>query len=212
MQTSLTFVNKSLTKKPPNVVLFQENTLAGEGNQPIAWQVIRHCAEGMNRCFSFDSEIQIAAGDSYENFTSPMTASPGKRYHVNSHDFGLRVDRAGDAFSSTQINVRNCLRQGTVNVRAYRSEKLLAQKSMLIPEQYAAFQFEPNLRVFALDMPDIRQGQPLPEGFFDYTVHKISLLGIVRANLIMAGGGAGHRAEAYRFHLEDVERGQASSH
>jgi len=202
---SLNFVNRSNDANNSDIVIFQQNVAEDFGELAIAWQVIKNCGRGDNHPFSFPLAFQVAAEDSYGNYTPPMTAAAGDAYEMvrdNSGDI-LRLAATG-AVSPQHVEVRNALNAGSIAACCYRDGRLLARKPDLAPGQKAVFQFDPGLYIGALSQ--ITQGQAMTSQIIAQINTRLALDGIVSADIVMTGGGAGSKAPGLEFRLQDVVR------
>jgi hypothetical protein len=145
MDIQLNFINNSRSENNDEVVIYQKNVALSFDEMAVAWMVIQCCGYGDNTPFTFPIGMQIDACDPYGNFTARLNASNGRLYHVELTSSGDTLREYGPATSPGEIQFLNNLQRGAVNVNIYRSGRLLAKKTAIVPGQKAVFEFEPSL-------------------------------------------------------------------
>jgi hypothetical protein len=202
MDIQLNLINNSNDANNSAIVVFQKD-VALNGNAPaVAWQVIHNCGLGDRHPFSYPLSYEIAAGDSYGNYTARLPAQPGDAFRMFFNNTGDVIERAGAASARTEVQLRNDLSDGAVTAMIYRAGKLLAIKAGLAPEETAAFQFRPTIWIGAISQAD--EGQLLNSAVVTDVQTEISLEGIASADIVMTGGGAGPKATPFVFTLHNV--------
>jgi len=201
--TRLNFINRSNDRSNSRVVIFQKAEKTTFDELTIAWKVIQNCGQGDYHPFVYEYNMQITSGDSYGNFTTPMTAYPGDR-------FDMILDPSGDilqksstpAASPSAVEVYNGLSKGSLSANIYRSGMLLASKSVVAPGQKAVFDFKPSIYIGVAS--EVEQGQTMDSAVLSEINKQIYLTGIASADLVMTGGGSGVNSSPFQFALSNV--------
>ena len=186
-----------------HVVFFQMNELDPEGI-PLVWKVIHHCGYMNYHPFTYSTDLEISAGDSYGNYTAHMPAQPGTLYQAIRVPSGNQLAIKGKATNARQIQMVNDLPKGAVSANIFRSNRLLARQSPIAPRQRASFAFKPSIYVGTYS--EIEAGEGLVAGVVPGRMIELSLLGLASADIIMTGGGTDEHAEPYQFHLDNIRR------
>jgi para-aminobenzoate synthetase / 4-amino-4-deoxychorismate lyase len=202
MDIQLNFINNSSDLNNSEVVIFQKNVATNFDEQPIAWQVIRHCGQGDNHPFTFPMKMQVSANDSYGNYTPQLDAQNGQMFKMQLTTSGDQLVPAGSGSSSKEVQVLNALAKGAINANIYKAGKLLATKTSIAPMQKAVFQFKPTIWIGAVSQ--VVQGQVMNSAILSEINTELSLLGIASADIVMTGGGPGRNAAPFAFNLENV--------
>jgi hypothetical protein len=198
----LNFVNRSADTNEQQVVIFQKNLATGYCVTAVAWTVIQHCGQGENHPFVYPTAMQVAAGDSYGNYTRRLEARPGDAFEVVQTSSGDTLSRSGNATYPTEVQVANKLPEGAISAHAYKDGRLLAVKPSVAPQQVAAFEFQPTIWIGAVS--HVVQGQVMGSKILDQINTEISLLGIASADIVMTGGGSGQNAQPLAFILRNI--------
>lgn len=199
----LNFINQSNDANNSDIVIFQPNTAQGQDDFCVAWKVIQNCGKGDRHPFTFPPQLTVGATDSYGNSTAVLNAKPGDAFNVSKTASGDELVLAGKAKVATEIEVKNNLAMGAVNINCYRNGKLLGTSVNLVPLQLAAFQFRPT--IFIGVVQNIAEGDILNAAVLSEINTEISLIGIASADIVMTGGGTGPTATAFYFALENVK-------
>ena len=202
MPTNLVFRNQSNDVNNSSIVIFQQNVAVNLGELPVAWVVIENCAIGNYHPFTYTYDLEISAADSYGNFTPQIEAENGKRYQMYLSTSGNSLGLEGNGTSPTEVQVINNLPQGAITANCYRSGKLLATKTTIAPQQFAAFQFNPIIYVGVV--AQVLEGEVMDSAILSSSNTQFNLLGIASADIVMYGGGGGRGSQAFRFELENV--------
>lgn len=202
MAVQLNFINRSNDANHSQVVIFQKNVASVHDEQPVAWQVIKHCGPGDNHPFTFSMGIQVGASDNYGNFTPRLDAQNGDLFMMELGPSGDRLMRAGRGTSSREVQVLNGRPQGAIHVSCYKDGRLLAIHASIAPQQKAVFEFKPAIWIGVVSQ--IEQGQMMDSAIISSINTEMSLLGLASADLVMTGGGSGPRALPFMFSLENI--------
>ena len=198
----LNYINKSNDTNDTPILIYQKN-VASTNSPPIAWTVIEHCGRGANHPFVFPVNFQVAAKDSYGNYTPRQDSYPGQA-------FEMVLDNSGDVLrlastspkNPSEVEIRNNLAQGSIDACIYKDGKLLAKQSDLAPGQKADFEFQP--KIYCGVVAQVQEGEELSSAITMEASTEINLFGISSADLVLYGGGAGKNAEPFEFRLENI--------
>ena len=197
---NLNFINKSNDVNKSKVVLFQKSVNPDYNEDTIAWKVIEYCGQGDNHPFQYDETLQISAADAYGNFTPQMDASNGQLFEVTDSDSGHVLRYKGPGSNKNEVQVINTMSQGSATINCYRSGKLLASKTNVVPQETALFEFKP--RIYIGILAEVSEGKSMNSALVT-SLTELSLLGLVSADVAMRGGGAGRDSISYTFELEN---------
>ena len=199
----LNFINNSNGINNSDIVIFQKNEATGSTELPTAWLVIKKFDLGDRYAFTYSHDLSISSSDSWGNYSPLLPAPNGSAYDVNQTTSGSELKRSQlPASSSNEIEIRNQLTQGSINVSVYRDGRLCAAKSGISPGQKAIFRFKPTIWIGVTSQID--QGQIMNSAIIASINTELSLLGIASADIVMTGGGAGSTATPFKFSLENV--------
>ena len=200
MDIQLNLINRSNDANNAQIVIFQKNVAADFDEWLIAWQVIDQLGQGDHYPFVYPMEMILAANDSWGNTTPEVTAEDGQLFGVVRTGAGDAIQLQGPATSALEVQCRNDLVQGAVNVNLYKSGRLLMTRTGLAPGQVAAFRVAPTLFIAA--MAQMQAGQVMDSAILSSVATELSLLGIQRADIVMTGGGP--QKAPYVFTLDNV--------
>lgn len=204
MDVQLTFINRSATPGKLRILIFVKNAATGWDDVATAWLVFES-GQGERYPFVFPAAISIAASDSFGNFTPQLPAQPGDRFEMTLTGSGAQLARAGVSAERDQVQMVNGLPRGAINASIYKDGRLLAVKYGVVPQQRAAFAFEPVLWITVAQ--EVEAGDPVDSAITQGAT-ALSLLGVASADIVLSGGGdTASRMAAYRFSLENVVRG-----
>lgn len=182
-----------------SVLIFQKNAGSSFDETATAWIFTENLNQSEIFSFTFGSELRISATDQFGNTTPSLLATPGNQYTII--DSGTGAEIITDFSSSMRdIEFRNQL-NGTVTANIYRSNKLLASKTVS-SGQAAIFQFRPTIWIGVA--AGLTEGQELDSSILSSINTEISLLGIDSADIVMTGGGVGPSAIPFSFSLENI--------
>lgn len=205
MNIDLRFINRSNDCGNSEVVLFQREVVAEFDELAIAWRVIRYCGRDCIHPFVYSTDVDIALGDEYGNFSPRVPAPNGSRLVIDAHPGGRpRLATSTSDAPLGDIEVVNQLGRGAVNVNAFVAGRVIAAKSAVAPGQKAVFRFSPVLWIGVGSQ--IEEGRALSSAVISSANTPIELVGIASADIVMTGGGGGERAQPFRFELENVIR------
>lgn len=194
----LNFINKSNDANNSSIVIFQKNISDTFDEIAIAWKVIKNCGRLDNHPFNYPKNFQIAASDSYGNFTPQLTAYNGNAYEMVKSTSGNTLQSSSTpATNPEEVEIRNNLTNGSINAHCYRNGKLLATKINLVPGQKAIFKFEPSIYIGIASQ--IEEGDIISTEILSKINTKISLFDITSADIVMTGS-----SEPFKFSLENV--------
>lgn len=198
----LNFINRSNDVNNSEVVIFAKNVAASFDELAIAWTVIKYCGQGDNHPFTYPMTQTISASDSWGNYTAQQAAPRGQRFAMVLNNSGDQLVAQGPATSPREIQLLNALPKGAVNAQIYKDGRLFASKSSIAPGQMAVFEFQPTIWIGVASQ--VEQGQVMNSAIVSQINTEISLLGLVSADIVMTGGGAGPNATPFVFTLENV--------
>lgn len=205
MDIQLRFVNKSLDGHQSEVLIFQKNLFPEMATLAMAWKVIRFCGYECYHPFSYPMDLEISVTDEHGNFTPRMAAKSGESLRLESLVQGGRwLRRAGKSATTTDLSVINAMGQGSVNVCAYRGGRLVGMHTAVAPGQHVVFRYQPVLWIGVASQ--VVQGSALDSAVVNSVNTELSLQGLVRADVVMSGGGSGEGAIPYEFSLENIVR------
>jgi hypothetical protein len=200
---TLNLINQSADSNNSTVLVFQKSTLASLGEYGVAWQVIQNLGRGWTHRFEYEFDLQVGTSDSYGNVSPMLDASPGQLFSVELDSSGDQIKLAGTVPNKTpEIWVQNNMDQGAVDACIYRSGRLLARKTGIVPQQAAAFQFNPSIYIGVVSQWNVKPGQILNSAILQAVNLQISLAGLTgSANIVMSGGGPGKTSAPFAFDL-----------
>lgn len=204
-QIKLNFVNRADDQNNSSVVIFQQNVAEDFGGVTVAWKVIRNYGHLDNYPFVYSMNFEVCASDPYGNATPHVTAYAGQVFDLvrNESGYVLQLSRF-PAFTATEVEVRNSLKQGAISANCYRDGKLLAAKRGLAPGQRAVFEFEPRFSIGVVSQ--IEEGDIINSAIISRIDSEIDLLGITSADIVMTGGGPRNNFKPFVFTLENICR------
>jgi hypothetical protein len=202
MDIKLNFINRSNDVLNSDVVIFQKNIATDAEELAVAWTVIHDC--GQNDChpFTWPQDFQVSAGDSWGNYTALQVAQAGQLFQMKRTTSGDQLLQDGPSTSQNEIQVLNALTQGSISANIYKSGRLIATKTAVVPGQKAVFEFRPTIWIGVVSQ--VTQGQVITSAVMSTVNTEISLLGIASADIVMTGGGAGAPPPPFSFSLENV--------
>ncbi len=194
----LNFINASDSLNNDNVVIFQKNNVGMESSS-VAWRVLENVGAGDNHPFEFSLNNEVAASDSYGNFTPLLSAFPGQLFAMILGVAGDELVYQGAATSTQEIQVINNLTEGAIDANIFKDGLLLAVVTGMPPAQKAVFGFKPTLWIGNLNQ--VVQGQVMDSTITSTINTQLSLLGIARADIVMTGGASG---QPFQFNMENI--------
>ncbi len=199
----LRLINQSNDANNSSYVIFQKNVATGFEELAIAWKVVENLGVGDYHPFTYSFDLEVAASDSWGNYTFPMPAQNGLMYQMKRNPSGDQLVQEGNAASPNEIDLKNSLPVGAINANCYRDGLVLAQKTSIAPEQKAVFQFLPYIYIGAVSQ--VTQGEVMNSAILSNINTKISLLGMTSADIIITGGGPGVGSTEFMFTLDNVK-------
>lgn len=201
----LNFINRSNDTNNSSVVVFQKNAATDFDELAIAWTVIQNCGRLDNHPFTYPLNFQVAAGDSYGNYTPQLTAYDGQAFDMIMSTSGDILELSSQpSVSPTEVEVRNNLSRGAISANCYRDGKLCATMPGLAPGQKAVFEFQP--RIYIGVVSQIEQGDVMNSAIISQINSEINLFGITSADIVMTGGGPGASSTPFNFTLENINK------
>lgn len=203
----LNFINRSNEgNSAVEVILYQKNQVKYHNGAIVAWKVISQSKPGETHPFVYVQDLQVACSDSWGNYTQQILASPGKKFEMVRTATGDLLQPDGPAFSPAEIDVMNNLDIGAINAWIYNGDAKLAGVTDIVPGQKASFKFKDALWI-GVSSEVIDAGEVLDALTLSETHFEIPLQGILRADIVMTGGGHGPAAEPFTFTLENIVAG-----
>lgn len=201
----LNFINRSNDTNNSSVVIFQKNAASDFDDLAVAWTVIENCGRLDNHPFVYPLNFQVAAGDSYGNYTPQLTAYDGQAFEMEKSTSGDILQLSTQpSVSSSEVEIRNNLRQGAISANCYRNGRLIATKTGLAPGQKAVFEFQP--RIYIGVVSQIEEGEVMNSAIISQINSEINLFGITSADIVMTGGGPGASSTPFNFTLENINQ------
>jgi hypothetical protein len=201
----LNFINRSNDTNNSSVVIFQKNAATDFDELAIAWRVIENCGRLDNHPFVYPLNFQVAAGDSYGNYTPQLTAYEGQAFDMIKSTSGDILQLSSQsATSATEVEVRNDLISGAISANCYRDGKLFAEMTGLAPGQKAVFEFQPKIYIGVVSQ--VEEGAIMNSAIISQINSEINLFGITSADIVMTGGGPGAASTAFNFTLENINQ------
>jgi len=202
MDVKLNFINDSNDVNNSEVVVFAKNVATDFAETAIAWLVIRNCGHGDNHPFTYPMSSQVAASDSWGNYTPLLQANNGQQFSMVRDPSGDVLQYSGQASSADEIEVVNALQVGAIDAGIYKSSKLYAQVTSIAPQQKAVFAFKPSLWIGVASQ--VEEGDVMNSAIVSSINTELSLFGVRSADIVMTGGGAGPNATPFVFTLTNV--------
>ena len=200
---NLRLINRSNDVNNTSYVIFQKNVSTTFEELAVAWRVIQNLDVGEYHPFTYSDNLQVAASDSWGNYTFPIDAKYGLMYQMLRNPSGDQLAQKGEAAGPREIDVKNSLPEGSMNALCYRDDKVLAMKTSIAPEQKATFEFKPTIFIGAVSQ--VEEGEIMNSAILSNINTEISLLGIQSADIIITGGGSGPSSTEFQFTLENVK-------
>jgi hypothetical protein len=118
-----------------------------------------------------------------------LPAKSGQQFCVSRTSNGdtLSYDDREPTTNERELVLRNDLSSGAINALVYRSNRLLAQRTSVVPGQTAEFEFNPTIWIGVAEF--IVQGQLMTSSTSEAIDTEISLLGVASADIVLTGGG-----------------------
>jgi len=200
MDIKINFINKSHDRNNSQVVIFEKNIAAGFEEIAVAWKVIKYCGINWSHQFTYPLDFEVAARDSFGNYSDLKWASYGQKWSVVEDDSGDILQLTDGIIASTsEIAIANGLSVGAIDAEIYRDGSLAAVKNGVSPGEKAVFEFEPYIYVGINSQ--VQEGEAMNSAVMKDFNTKISLKGINEAELVMTGGGTGIYATPFKFDL-----------
>ena len=195
----LNFVNKSNDANNSSIVIFQKNDAENFNETTHAWKVIRNVGYLDNHPFNYSTNFQVAASDSYGNYTPQLTAYDGNAFEMVRNTSGNSLQLSHfHATNKDEVEVQNKLTNSAINANCYKDGKLLASKNWVSPGQKAVFKFNPS--IFIGVASQVEEGEIMNSAIISKINTEINLFGVQSADIVMTGGGS----EPFSFSLENV--------
>jgi hypothetical protein len=200
----LNLYNQSNDMNNSQVVIFQKNVATDFDELAIAWRVIQKLGRGNYHPFTYSLDLNVAAADSWGNFTTDFVGEPGELWDMMLTASGNELNLSTSPSTNPQeLQVRNNLPAGAIDATVKRDGLLLASKTSIAPGQKAVFKFKPT--IFIGVASQIQQGQVIDSAIISDINTEISLLGIRSADVVMTGGGPGASSSPFRFTMQNVK-------
>jgi hypothetical protein len=202
MDIKLTYRNNSDDFAKSKIVVFQKLVNTDFDELAVAWKVIKNCGTGEYHPFVYPMEMKVGAIDSDGNYSQQIPATNGQVFNLTGSNSGNQLKAMDDVSgNSRQVDVRNNLDYGAIQVGIYKDDRMLALKSNISPGEKAVFQFLPTIWVGVVS--DVEEGDVMDSAVMSQNNTELSLLGIASADIVLSGGGN----RPFRFSLENVKRG-----
>lgn len=195
----LNFINRSNDANNSDVVIFQKNVASSFDERPTAWKVIKNPSHEESLPINYSTNFQVAAVDSYGNYTPQLTAYDGSVFEMVENASGHVLQLSSiSAVMDGEVAIRNNLTRSAIDANCYKDSKLLAIKTNLAPGQKAVFKFNPKLYIGVAS--NIEEGEILNSAIISEINTEISLLRVISADIVMTGGGS----QPFCFSLENA--------
>jgi hypothetical protein len=201
MDIQLNFINQANDVHNSQIVIFQKNLAPDMSQFAVAWMVLKNTKRRKTVPFAFPLALEVATADSWGNESLRLPAEFGQLFQVRRSDVGDELALVGRVRSKKAILVRNGLPTGSINANLYRGGKLLATKTGIVPEQRAAFQFDPTIWIGLT--AQIVEGQVMNAPTMS-VAKSLSLKNVSSAEIVMTGGGKGASALPFQFTLQNI--------
>lgn len=203
MWTRLLYRNRSSVAQPPSVLLWQDFTQDQRGTTGLVsrpWQLIQRCGHGMSHDVRFSHQLQALVGDGTGNQSRPIDLNPGREYKVVGGAGSARLV-AGTMAGAHRYSVSN---ESTGPIRlSIQRDGLVAAECWLGVGNSTVWEDDYELKIVGVTWRP-RSWSSLLDGSF-LRPEILRLHGILRADVVMLGGGAGVGSRPLSFHLNDVE-------
>ncbi len=200
----LNFINNSNDANNSQIVIFQQSVAEDFKPNPVAWKVIRECGPGMNHPFVYESDLMICANDAFGNFTPKQSAQEGQAFEMVHSPTGCILQPADYPARDHTIEIANHLERGVIGMHFYRNGKLLSTRVGMPPGQKGMLAFRPSLHIGVVS--EMAEGDMMDDAILEQIKTEISLQGIISADIVMTGGGAGEDAAPFSFRIENIIR------
>jgi hypothetical protein len=203
MNIELTFINRSHSFPPPDVLVAQQGLLAGLPSQMSAWKVIRHCAPSWQHPFVFCDEPEVSISDAFGNFARRQSGCEGRVYAAVGGHAGKALVRTRRSGRQDAIIVVNELPRGAINAHLFSAGRVLGSRIGLAPGQAAVFHFQRALWLGAVPAgQDLAEGRLVAPGLNVALPAKLPLIGVAGADIVLSGGAD----RPYQFTLQRIRR------
>lgn len=205
-RTSLQLINLSNDSTHRNIVIFQKNTSAEEGQPCVAWHVIAGTRPGSLHHFSYTSELNLSAGNAYDHSANAVPVQPGNCYRVARAGEGFIFEETGMASALLgEVELYNNLDEVSVHANMFKDGKLLAVSGPVRPGQTTCFSFRDKIMMGVL--PFVEQGDLINFDMAAKSACEIDLRNVESADIVLRDGKPGELP--FVFSLENVtQRGQ----
>lgn len=201
MDIHLNLINQSNEKDHQQVVIFQKNVATTFDERAVAWRVVNNLGMNENHPFVFPMAMDVLASDSDGNFSPTVACCDGQLLGYALGDSGNGLSVTGDASSPMEVQVRNNLEKGAISTSVLKDGRTLATQNSVAPGQTAVFQFKPTLWIGVVS--DLEEGKVIDAAVISDVNTELSLLGLVKADIVMRGGGPGATSTPITFTLEN---------
>lgn len=200
MNIELTLINQSFDQNNSSVVVFSKNVATDFEETAIAWQVIQNLGRNWSHVFHYPMDNFVGCQDAWGNTSDIHLAQPGQRWEVTRTPSGngISIDN-NPASNPNEIEIINYLQEGAINAQIYKDGKLFSMKTGVAPQQKAVFEFKPTIWIGVVSQ--VEEGGIMNSAILSNINTEISLLGLIKADIIMTGGGEGASAMPFKFTL-----------
>ncbi|MGK4568065.1 hypothetical protein [Flavobacterium sp. 3HN19-14] len=117
---------------------------------------------------------------------------------------GVVLQQADHPSTELTLEVANHLQKGIIGMHFYRNGRLVATRTGMPPGQKGILLLRPS--IFIGVVSEMTEGEVINQAILEQIKTEISLNGIVGADIVMTGGGAGEDAVPFSFRIENVIR------
>jgi hypothetical protein len=201
MNIELTVINHSNDQNNSAIVIFSKNVATQFEETSIAWQVIQNLGRNWSHVVHYPMDNFVGCQDAWGNRSDIHFAQPGQRWEVTRTTSGdtISIDN-NPASSPNELEIVNNLSEGSIDAQIYKDGKLFSMKTGVAPGQKAVFEFKPTIWIGVVSQ--MEQGAVMNSAIISNINTEISMMGLVKANIIMTGGGEGSSALPFKFTVE----------
>ncbi|MCF6282672.1 MAG: hypothetical protein L3J28_10795 [Candidatus Polarisedimenticolaceae bacterium] len=202
MDAKLKFWNHSDARRPPNILIFQNDGGRDSSIRSTAWKVIKGCGRDCYHPITYTFDMEITVNDGDGNYSPHLNAEPGHSFSVTSLHRGRRLFQQGVAHRVSEIHLNNDLNRGALDCHIFRSGRAVTSKYSVAPGQQAVF--TPSNKIWIGVTPTLPPGHRLNTDAIPLIKTELSLDGIASADIVMHGGELCTDSTSFKFCMENI--------